>query len=89
VNTYRVWLVYELFRGAITAEQLAWSEEQIQDFAANRGRPTRTSRRRLGFQAGLTKKARRAKRANPQRLYGLAFVGWRFSLLSVDCLEIG
>jgi 3'-5' exonuclease len=26
LNTYRVWLVYELFRGAITAEQLAWSE---------------------------------------------------------------
>ena len=23
LNTYRVWLIYELFRGAITAEQLA------------------------------------------------------------------
>jgi 3'-5' exonuclease len=31
LNTYRVWLIYELFRGAITAEQLAWSE-----FVANR-----------------------------------------------------
>ena len=36
LNTYRVWLVYELFRGAITAEQLSWSEEQIREFVANR-----------------------------------------------------
>ena len=34
LNTYRVWLVYELFRGAITAEQLAWSETQIREFVA-------------------------------------------------------
>jgi 3'-5' exonuclease len=34
--TYRVWLVYELFRGVINAEQLAWSEGQIRDFVANR-----------------------------------------------------
>jgi predicted PolB exonuclease-like 3'-5' exonuclease len=36
LNTYRVWLVYELFRGAITSEQLDWSERQIREFAANR-----------------------------------------------------
>jgi 3'-5' exonuclease len=36
LNTYRVWLVYELFRGAITAEQLSWSEGQIREFVANR-----------------------------------------------------
>jgi 3'-5' exonuclease len=36
LNTYRVWLVYELFRGSITAEQLAWSEGQIREFVANR-----------------------------------------------------
>jgi hypothetical protein len=36
VNTYRVWLVYELFRGAITGEQLAWSEAQIREFVASR-----------------------------------------------------
>jgi 3'-5' exonuclease len=36
LNTYRVWLVYELFRGAITDEQLVWSEAQIRDFVANR-----------------------------------------------------
>jgi Predicted 3'-5' exonuclease related to the exonuclease domain of PolB len=36
LNTYRVWLVYELFRGAITADQLAWSEGRIQEFVANR-----------------------------------------------------
>jgi predicted PolB exonuclease-like 3'-5' exonuclease len=32
LNTYRVWLVYELFRGSITAEQLAWSEAQVREF---------------------------------------------------------
>ena len=36
LNTYRVWLVYELFRGSITVEQLAWSEVQIRDFVATR-----------------------------------------------------
>ena len=36
LNTYRVWLIYELFRGAITAEQLAWSEGQIRGFVTNR-----------------------------------------------------
>jgi 3'-5' exonuclease len=36
LNTYRVWLVYELFRGSITAEQLSWSEKQIREFVANR-----------------------------------------------------
>jgi hypothetical protein len=36
LNTYRVWLVYELFRGAITAEQLAWSEGQLREFVASR-----------------------------------------------------
>jgi hypothetical protein len=28
--------VYELFRGSITADQLAWSEGQIRGFMANR-----------------------------------------------------
>src|SRR6516225_1852094 len=36
MNTYRVWLVYELFRGAITPDQLDWSEKQIREFVANR-----------------------------------------------------
>jgi predicted PolB exonuclease-like 3'-5' exonuclease len=36
LNTYRVWLVYELFRGSVTAKQLDWSEAQISDFVANR-----------------------------------------------------
>jgi hypothetical protein len=31
-----VWLVYELFRGAINGDQLSWSEAQIRDFVANR-----------------------------------------------------
>jgi 3'-5' exonuclease len=36
LNTYRVWLRYELFRGAITEQQLEWSEGQIRDFVAAR-----------------------------------------------------
>jgi predicted PolB exonuclease-like 3'-5' exonuclease len=36
LNTYRVWLVYELFHGSITANELEWSEAQIRDFVANR-----------------------------------------------------
>jgi 3'-5' exonuclease len=36
LNTYRVWLVYELFRGSISAKELDWSEAQIGDFVASR-----------------------------------------------------
>src|SRR5262249_49487077 len=36
LNTYRVWLVYELFRGTITANELNWSEAQIREFVASR-----------------------------------------------------
>ena len=36
LNTYRVWLVYELFRASITAEQLEWSEVQIREFVKAR-----------------------------------------------------
>jgi 3'-5' exonuclease len=36
LNTYRVWLVYELFRGAITNQELDWSEGQIRDFVVTR-----------------------------------------------------
>jgi hypothetical protein len=36
LNTYRVWLIYELFRGEVTAEELEWSERQIRDFVLNR-----------------------------------------------------
>jgi predicted PolB exonuclease-like 3'-5' exonuclease len=32
LNTYRLWLVYEHFRGTLTTEQLAHSEAQIADF---------------------------------------------------------
>ena len=31
LNTYRVWLVYELFRGSISCRELDWSETQIRD----------------------------------------------------------
>ena len=36
LNTYRLWLVYELFRGTITAEQLAFSETQAAEFVRTR-----------------------------------------------------
>ena len=36
LNTYRVWLVYELFRGTVTLKELDWSEAQIRDFVATR-----------------------------------------------------
>jgi predicted PolB exonuclease-like 3'-5' exonuclease len=36
LNTFRVWLVYELFRGTITVKELEWTEGQIRDFVANR-----------------------------------------------------
>jgi hypothetical protein len=36
LNTYRVWLIYALFRGSITVQELDWSERQIRDFVATR-----------------------------------------------------
>jgi hypothetical protein len=36
LNTYRLWLVYELFRGAVTAEQLGFIEAQAADFVRTR-----------------------------------------------------
>ena len=36
LNTCRVWLIYELFRGSITDKQLEWSEAQIREFVASR-----------------------------------------------------
>jgi predicted PolB exonuclease-like 3'-5' exonuclease len=36
LNTYRVWLVYELFRGSITTSELDWSEAQMRDFVTSR-----------------------------------------------------
>jgi predicted PolB exonuclease-like 3'-5' exonuclease len=36
LNTYRVWLIYELFRGSISAKQLDWSEAQMRDFVVTR-----------------------------------------------------
>jgi 3'-5' exonuclease len=36
LSTYRVWLRYELFRGAIIEAQLNWSEAQVRDFVTTR-----------------------------------------------------
>lgn len=41
LNTFRVWLIYELFRGAITAKELDWSEGQIRDFVVSRKKANR------------------------------------------------
>jgi predicted PolB exonuclease-like 3'-5' exonuclease len=53
LNTYRVWLVYELFRGAITVQQLDWSERQIRDFVASR----KTDNPHLSAAVGIVKSA--------------------------------
>jgi 3'-5' exonuclease len=50
LNTYRVWLVYELFRGSITAKELEWSEMQIRDFIVTR----KTANPHL-YAAGITR----------------------------------
>ncbi len=36
LNTYRVWLVYELFRGSITGKEHDWSEAQVREFVTSR-----------------------------------------------------
>jgi predicted PolB exonuclease-like 3'-5' exonuclease len=36
LNTYRVWLVYELFNGSISAKELDWSEMHIRDYVKTR-----------------------------------------------------
>lgn len=36
LNTFRIWLIYELFRGSITPKELDWSESRIREFVASR-----------------------------------------------------
>jgi 3'-5' exonuclease len=36
LNTYRIWLLYELFRASISEQELGWSEKQIHDFLCHR-----------------------------------------------------
>jgi predicted PolB exonuclease-like 3'-5' exonuclease len=50
LTTYRVWLVYELFRGTITPKQLEWSETQAREFVATR----KPANPHLGAAFGLT-----------------------------------
>jgi predicted PolB exonuclease-like 3'-5' exonuclease len=49
LNTYRVWLIYELFRGSISARELDWSETQIREFVANRKIPNPHLRAAVGL----------------------------------------
>jgi predicted PolB exonuclease-like 3'-5' exonuclease len=49
VNTYRIWLLYELFRGTMTMQQYEWSEGKLRDHAKPRiGETTRFSATHLG-----------------------------------------
>src|SRR5262249_38406113 len=52
LNTYRLWLIYELFRGTITPDQLAFSEVQARQFVSGRTNP------HLLLSVGLGGKAR-------------------------------
>jgi 3'-5' exonuclease len=40
-TTYRVWLVYELFRGSINPAELEWSEAQAREFITGRRKNNR------------------------------------------------
>ena len=51
LNTYRVWVVYELFRCSITAKELDWCEAQIRDFVAAR----KTANPHLSAAVGIVK----------------------------------
>ena len=55
LNTYRVWLIYELFRGSITDKQLEWSEAQICEFVASR----KSTNTHLCAAVGIVKSAER------------------------------
>ena len=49
LNTYRVWLVYELFRGSITTKELDWSEGQARDFVVKRNSANPQLREAVGY----------------------------------------
>jgi predicted PolB exonuclease-like 3'-5' exonuclease len=51
LNTYRVWLIYELFRASITQKELDWSEAQVRAFVSNR----KTANPHLSAAVGITK----------------------------------
>jgi hypothetical protein len=51
LNTYRVWLIYELFRGSISNTELDWSERKIREFVVTR----KTANPHLGEAVGITK----------------------------------
>jgi len=40
-TTYRVWLVYELFRGSINPAEIEWSETQAREFIMSRRKSNR------------------------------------------------
>ena len=60
LNTYRVWLVYELFRGSITAKELEWIEMQIRDFVVAR----KAANPHLYTAVGITKAGEKQPQSN-------------------------
>jgi predicted PolB exonuclease-like 3'-5' exonuclease len=55
VNTYRVWLLYELFRGVLSADQLEWSERQVFEFVTTRKSSNPYLMAAIGNAATITK----------------------------------
>ena len=49
-TTYRVWLVYELFRGSINSAELEWSEAQAREFITSRRKSNRYLSATMGIQ---------------------------------------
>ena len=50
LNTYRIWLLYEVFRGALAVEQLDWSEAKLREHVLTRTGETVHLRATLGME---------------------------------------
>lgn len=50
LNTYRIWLLYEVFRGALAAEQLDWSEAKLREHVLKRTGETAHLKATLGME---------------------------------------
>jgi 3'-5' exonuclease len=56
LNAYRVWLVYELFRGSIAVKELDWSEAHIHEFVTIRKSANPHLRATVGVASGIDAK---------------------------------
>ncbi len=50
LNTYRIWLLYEVFRGTLAVEQLEWSEAKVQEHVLKRTGETAHLKATLGME---------------------------------------